>query len=134
MAVSLSRKNRIQHKLVYRLVASAFLGTLPEKRREEPLGAAWVEVNHRNGDKSDNQVENLEIVSRPTNLRHALQTGLMDNRGERNPMAKLTAEKVRAIRSRYEERRSYKAVAAEFGCSWGMVRNIVKGRSWRHVS
>ena len=55
---------------VHRLVAQAFI--------ENPKGLD--SVNHKNGDKTDNRVENLEWVTRGENSRHGWQTGLIDLR------------------------------------------------------
>ena len=54
-------------KRVHRLVAETFLP------REEGKD----EVNHINGDKQDNRIENLEWCTRIENMRHARRTGLM---------------------------------------------------------
>jgi hypothetical protein len=103
-------------------VAEAFLGPIPNGR----------EVNHKNGVKTDNRAGNLEYMTRRENLQHAKRLGLLDNEGERNPMAKLTAEQVLQIRSRYRfgGGPGYKALAAEYGVTWEAVRNLIKGQSW----
>lgn len=48
---------------IHRLVVEAFLGPIPAKM--------W--VNHKNGDKLDNRIENLEIVTPSRNLQHAVE-------------------------------------------------------------
>jgi hypothetical protein len=116
---------------VHRLVAEAFLGLAPEGRPE---------VNHKNSVRTDNRIENLEWVSHSENIRHAIANGELDPRhtanrarGERAPKAKLTAPDVVKIRAQYALRRSYHAIAVEFGVGDATVRDIVKGYSWAHV-
>ena len=53
-------------KLVHRLVADTWI----------PNPNHYKEVNHINGDKDDNSVENLEWTTRSENMRHAVRTGL----------------------------------------------------------
>lgn len=67
LMVSLGR--RYKHMGVHRLVASAFL----------PNPEELPEVNHRNLNKTDNRVENLEWVSKHENMDHAHKTGAFDH-------------------------------------------------------
>lgn len=57
-------------KNIHRLVWEAFHGAIPP----------GFEVNHRNGDKTDNRLENLELVTRSENMAHAYASGLMRKR------------------------------------------------------
>jgi len=57
--------------LVHRLVAEAFIGQPKDGRSQ---------VNHKNLDKSDNRLENLEWVTPEENMRHAYERGRTDFR------------------------------------------------------
>jgi hypothetical protein len=115
-----ARKERV---LVHRVVALAFLGPVPPSQ----------EVNHRNGLKTDNRLENLEYVSRARNLEHAREIGLYSVTGEANPMAVLTAEQALEVRRLHASGLGYKCIGKLLGRPWGTIRNVVKRKTWRHV-
>ena len=121
--VSLWRDNRGRRYLVHRVVVEAFHGSIPR----------GMEVNHLNGDKHDNRLVNLELVLRQANIDHAVATGLIDNKGERNSQAKLNARDVRLIRAEHESGMGYKRIARTFGVTWETIRDIVKRQTWRHI-
>jgi len=95
-----------------------------------------MQVNHKNGVKTDNRPENLEYVSCQENIRHAWKRGLCSAdhcRGERNNKARLTAENIRTIRSIYPAQ-SLKRLAATFGITPQAVWHVVHRKTWQHVA
>ena len=89
LRVTLRCDGKSKSLFVHRLVAQAFIPN-PESKRE---------VNHVNGIKTDNRVENLEWVTPAENSRHAVATGLyIAPQGEDHYNAKLTNEQVIYIR------------------------------------
>lgn len=125
-AVVLSRENTKREFLVHRLVLMAFCGR----------PAQGIECNHVDGDKSNNNVKNLEWVTSSENKIHAFRTGLLkppsrDLRGARNPNTELTWEKVRQIRDMVSKGYEQKTVAKHFGVSNATISKIWVGRTWR---
>lgn len=83
------RKDKQQYtKRVHRLVADTFYG------RHDDL-----EVNHIDGDKLNNRVDNLEFCDRSTNTLHAFEHGLRKPRGQIKIRVVETGEKFESIRA-----------------------------------
>lgn len=64
--VTLSDKEKVKILPVHRIVAGAFI--------QNPKNLP--QVNHKNGDKSDNTAQNLEWVTSKENVEHSIRTGL----------------------------------------------------------
>lgn len=105
---------------VHRLVAGAFL----------PNPDLCPEVNHKDGNKANNAVENLEWVTHRGNGAHASLTGLLAV-GERHGRSKLTSEVVARIRG--SDRRSAGRIAADLNVDPETVRLARMGVTWAHV-
>lgn len=113
------------HWFVHRLMATTFL--------EQP-SALHVEVNHKDGRKDNNRLENLEWVTRSQNVKHAYENGLWKPAcGEKHKFAKLNEEIVRDIRMRMNEGESSRRIAASYGIAHSTVQRIFQRKAWRHV-
>lgn len=107
------------HKLIHRLVAEAFI---PNPRNLE-------QVNHINGNKEDNTVENLEWCTSEYNNQHALNRGLL-NRYEDRPEAKLTKELVLKIPELIKQGATTDDLKDLFKVSRRCIDNIFEGKNW----
>lgn len=115
--------------LVHRLVALAFIPNPLELKT----------VNHINGIKTDNRVENLEWMSHKHNVQHAHLNGLVktraDVKGEKHPGVKLTTIQVREIRDRYSKGNiEQKELAIEYRVGSGTISDITRYKSWKHIT
>lgn len=107
---------------VHEMVAEVFLGPRPER----------ADINHIDGNKTNNHVGNLEYTTHAGNMAHAAETGLLP-RGERRAAARFTEADVRAIRERHSAGASIGALARELRASTATIFGIVHRRTWRHV-
>ena len=109
---------------VHRLLALTFI--------PNPLGKP--EVNHKDGDKLNNLLDNLEWVTKKENAQHAQATGLSyEPKGEDNGRALLTEEEVLEIYSRLASGVANSELADEYGVSRSVVMLIKSKKSWRHL-
>ncbi|MFZ3286550.1 MAG: HNH endonuclease [Telluria sp.] len=116
--------------LLHRLVALTFLGPSP---------AGQSQVNHKNGNRSDPRLVNLEWVSCSENHLHAYRTlgrskVSKPNKGEAHGRSKLTDANVIAIRERYGAGGiSQQSIANEFGVNVTTISFVVRRVSWTHI-
>lgn len=124
--VTLSRNLKKMRTGCHRLVAKAFIPNPHNK----PC------VNHINGIKNDNRVENLEWVTYSENEWHSFNVlNKRRNIGEESSSAKLTEEKVLAIRRLHRINPKYnrKIIAAKFGMHPNSLNDITRRKSWKHI-
>lgn len=123
-SVTLAKEGVNKSFLVHRLVAEAFLPRAPYHE----------EVNHKDGNKTNNAVENLEWCSRSENIQHSIKIGLFTKLvGSQKPASKLTERDVVEIRRHLESGMLVREVAARFGVSTAPISCIKHGKAWTHV-
>lgn len=145
--VNIFYKKATSHTImVHRLVAFAFIPNIENK----------LEVNHKNGIKTDASVENLEWVTAKENTHHAIRTGLFKVKsgkdliplrvgfenhkkriaelakerllGEKNHMAKLTYLKATEIRERYAKGDKIKDLKCFYNVGRFTIEDILYNR------
>lgn len=109
---------------VHRLLAKLFISNPNNK----PC------INHKDGVKSNNSLDNLEWCTHKENIEHAHRTGLATapiiGKGENCPASKLDNEKVREIRELLKIRIPHSKIAKIFNVSKGTIGFISRGETW----
>jgi hypothetical protein len=122
--VSLCRNSRAAKFLVHRLVIEAFVSNIHNKSQ----------VNHRDGNKLDNNVNNLEWVTPSENTIHADEVLGIDSRGENYGAVKLTERDVMSIRDLLESSGyTQEFIAGMFNVDQTTISDVKVGRTWTHI-
>lgn len=130
--IGLTKNHKQKFYLVHRLVAETFIPNV----YNEPI------INHKNGNKLDNHISNLEWCTQQYNIQHAYNTGLKmgvsaEHKGKYNPNVKLNEQDVLNIRNnknnginikdsynKYKEKITFKGFQnVWFGYTW---KNLVE--------
>ncbi|CAH9011326.1 putative NUMOD4 motif-containing HNH endonuclease [Vibrio phage 249E41-1] len=108
---------------VHRMVAIVFI--------PNPLNLP--EVNHINGDKKDNRVDNLEWVSAKKNKEHAMKV-LGQGFGETHSRSTLTTKEVMVVCEMIQDGYRTVDIVRKTKISIDKIRSIKKGSTWKHIS
>ena len=108
---------------VHRLVMMAFN---PVENMDE------LEVNHIDGNKKNNKLENLEWCTASENQIHAFKTGLnKSRRGKESNFSKLTNDDVKKVFELREKGFLQREIAEIVGCTKSNISCILRGKSWK---
>lgn len=138
--ISMRKGGRLYTKNIHRLIIQAFLGEKP-----------GYEVNHKDLNKANNRIENLEYVTRSQNMKHAYEMGARSltvfnrisrqvagtnhyNTGIENPRSKLTENEVAIIKKLLTHQYCNQAeIARTFNVSRSTIRDINNGKRWKMI-
>lgn len=124
--VQLYKNNNCKCPYVHRLVANAFIKNTLVKPQ----------INHLDGVKTNNKVDNLQWCTNRENVEHAMANGLFreDVNGEDHPRTKLTNKQALEIRNAIVNTAfSRKMLARKYGVTESVVKDIRYGRSFRYL-
>ncbi len=124
IAFSDKAHKRYKKRRIHQLVGTSFVSGYK----------TGLQINHKNGIKTDNGISNLEWVTGSQNIAHAHKIGLLNLRGENHPGgSKLTEKDVLVIIDQPRMKGSGLRLAKQFGVSRSTISAIRHKKSWKHL-
>jgi hypothetical protein len=130
--IQLHKNGKVKRELIHRMLAICFL----------PNPHNYPVINHKDGNPSNNALDNLEWCTQRDNIIHGFEVlgrtipqhqreiNRLANRGNKNLNNKLTSEQVLEIIEKRKQKIPAKIVAAEYGISHNTVYGI-QYQTWR---
>lgn len=120
--VHLSLNGKAKHFAVARIIAECYIPN-PDNKPE---------VNHKDGDRFNNHVDNLEWVTAQENIDHSVKNGLAP-RGERQGISIATEDIVKLVDQYRREGLTYPQISKILGMKESTVGAIGRRQNWKHV-
>jgi hypothetical protein len=125
MRVSLNKNGNKKQEFVHKLVAQSFIYNI--KRNPQ--------INHIDGNKLNNNVENLEWCTNKENCQHAAKLKLRSPiKGSSHHNTVLSEEQVIDLKQKRKEGWSYLRLMSFFNITKNNVASICTGRTWKHLN
>lgn len=115
--INLSDNGKYRSFTVHRLVAKEF------------LWKSKLTVNHKDCNKLNNRVDNLEWISFNNNYQHAKDNNLLA-KWEKNWNSKLKQSDIQIIKDKYSYWKSMRSIWKEFWVSHYCISQIINNKSW----
>lgn len=125
--LSLGSRSQFARPMIHQLIAETFIGPRPE----------GYDINHKDGDRTNNSIENLEYVTRRDNVLDGFKRGRISipprQIGSKHPRSILTESAVSTIREILSLGIPYWYIAEQIGVSKYAIHDIKQGKSWQHI-
>lgn len=122
VCVGLCKNGKLKTKTLHRLLMTAFV--------PNPLKLKY--INHKDGNKANFDLDNLEWSTKRDDSLHAYRTGLnTPKKGSLNGMCKIPESKIIEIS---KSTQSDDALAMTYGVTARTVQYIKSGRTWSHIT
>lgn len=122
--VTLSMDGNLKTHTVHSIVANTFLGDIPR----------GYNVNHKDTNKLNNRLSNLEYLTPSGNLIHAYANGKVAPKGSSAGMAKLIESQVLDIRMEYKKGGvTQQELAEKYGVCRTVIVYILSRKTWKHI-
>ena len=117
-------KNRKSFNItVHRFIYTCFHGIITNEQT----------IDHIDGNKLNNTLKNLRVLSLTDNVREAYRNGQNKSYGVYNPNNKLTEIEVLEIRKLHSARVPIKEIAELYNVSYGCVAKAARKETWKHL-
>lgn len=138
IALAWKYRGKVYHILAHRLIWMLANGPIP----------VGLEINHKDGDKTNNKLKNLELVTPSENMQHAFKTGLVNIeklrtnlrsyfRKNRHVNCKLTADNVRKIlklRKQDPKKFTMRKLAEMFNISHSNIVRLINQETYVYLN
>lgn len=117
--------NKSKCFMLHRVLAIHFIPN-PENKKE---------VNHIDGNKSNNSLENLEWVTASENIYHGLKLGIMNTaNGLTKSNVRFSKQDVIEIKKRIKNGDLGAHIANDYGVNKVLIYNIKSGKTWKYIT